>query len=215
MAWRATLSHLIAIESGRWPSEHRSDSERDDLLASVQRSRMSYGINVRSMRLLAKPKTLALTRNELRTLRCKLRKAVKFYQLAHAEPLPTPTDRRKLLTNVKTAAAQLSKNPRSEVWAKRLAEYIQAARTDRGAETLLTKALARGTGERFGKLTALLGELDAIVRLAGVPDGRGGSSRQICKGLASTDWGFGSAKGRGHGAHSRAPARPGTPQSHC
>ena len=109
MAWRATLSHLIAIESGRWPYKHRSDSERDDLLASVQRSRMSYGINVRSMRLLAKPKTLALTRNELRTLRCKLRKAVKFYQLAHAEPLPTPTDRRKLLTNVKTAAAQLSR----------------------------------------------------------------------------------------------------------
>ena len=167
MAWRATLSHLIAIESGRWPSEHRSDSERDDLIASVQRSRMSYGVNVRSMRLLAKPKTLALTRNELRTLRCKLRKAVKFYQLAHAEPLPTPTDRRKLLTNVKTAAVQLSKSPRSEVWAKRLAENIQAARTDTGAETLLTKALARGTRERFGKLTALLGELDAIVRLAG------------------------------------------------
>jgi hypothetical protein len=120
------------------------------------------------MRLLAKPKTLALTRNELRTLRCKLRKAVKFYQLAHAEPLPTPTDRRKPLIKIKTAAAQLSKNPRSEVWAKRLAEYIQAARTDRGAETLLIRALARKPGERFGVLAALLGELDAIVRLARV-----------------------------------------------
>jgi hypothetical protein len=166
-AWRTTLSR--AIESGSWSSEHCPDTERPDVIAA-RRSRLSYGINIRSARLLAKPNTLALARNELRTLRCKLREAVKFYQLAHAEPLPTPTYRRKQLTNVKTAAARLFENPRSEVWAKRLAKYIRAVLTDRGAETLLTKALARGTGERFGKLTALLGELDAIVRLAGVPE---------------------------------------------
>jgi hypothetical protein len=137
----------------------------------VRRSRVSYGINVRSVRSFAKPNTPALARNELRTFRCKLREVVKFYQLAHAEPLPAPTYRRNLLAKVKTAAARLSKNPGSKEWAKRLAKYIQAARTERGAETLLTKALARGTGQRFGKLTALLGELDAIVRLAGVPEG--------------------------------------------
>jgi hypothetical protein len=178
-AWRATLSHQIAIESGRWSSQHCSDTERPDLI----RSGVSYGINVRSMRRLAKPNAPALARNELRTLRCKLREAVKFYQVAHAEPLPTPTDRRTQLTNVKSAAVQLSKNPGSEVWAKRLAKYIRAVLTDRGAETLLTKALARGTRERFGKLTALLGELDAIVRLAGVPDSAVARSERFAR-----DW---------------------------
>jgi hypothetical protein len=37
---------------------------------------------------------------------------------------------------------------------------------DRSAETLLLKALARGTNERFGRLAALLGELEARAALA-------------------------------------------------
>jgi hypothetical protein len=100
-----------------------------------------------------------------------LREAAGFYQLDHAAQSPTPTERRKHLTAVKIAAARLSAKRESGKWAKRLASAIRAVATDRGAETLLVKALAEGTGERLGKLPALLGELDALAAFAGVPEG--------------------------------------------
>jgi hypothetical protein len=60
---------------------------------------------------------------------------------------------------------------------KRLADRIRDVlepddrSSDRGAELLLTKALARGTAKRVGGSLALLRQIEAVVALAVVPEG--------------------------------------------
>jgi hypothetical protein len=123
-AWRTTLSELvwnesllIAIESGQ-KYEDCSVQERSERIASARRFiassprlRVSYAINIRSLKPFKKSNAIAFTRNELRALRSELREAVKFYQLARAAPLATPTGRRKQLTVIKRAAARLLEKP--------------------------------------------------------------------------------------------------------
>jgi hypothetical protein len=180
-AWTITLSNLIwhesqlkKLETRSAPWDDCSDEERNEKIASTlhflelaPRYRVSYAINIRSLKPFIKQNTRKPTRDELKNLRGELREAVKFYQLDRAESLSTPTQRRKQLTKVKTAAAHLVAK-RRKGWAKRLAQAIRNAQTDKGAEMLLRKVLARGTGERFGRLAALLGELDAA---ASLPEG--------------------------------------------
>jgi hypothetical protein len=173
-AWRSRLPHLIAIESRRAPFDDCSDTERRELITSARRTRVSYEINIRSLRLLAKPGTQPLTREGLRTFRHELREAAEFYQVDHAASLPTPTERRKHLNAVKKTAVRLLAKPESGAWALRLAGAIRAA--DGGTRKLLIKALAKRTGERLGRLEALLGALDSVGALAGVVEGA--ASRQ-------------------------------------
>lgn len=141
-------------------------------LRAMQKSRVSHEINIRSLRSVAKRNTSSLTRGQLRTLRAELREAVEFYQCSHAQPLPTPTYRRKRLNAVKTAASRFLANPGSGVWAKRLTASIRSVmKEDRSAETLLLKCLASGTMKRSGRLAALVSELEAVSALKKEPRG--------------------------------------------
>jgi hypothetical protein len=170
IGWTTLLSRQIAIESRRPPYDSCPDGKWRELITSVHRSRVSYAINVRSLRLRKKENMPQPTRDELKPLRKKLREEVSCYQLAHSSPLITPTDIRKQLNKVKTASEHFLTTP-GRRWANRLARAIEDV-NDAGAEPLLTKVLARGTGKRLGRLQALLGELDAVASLATVATDR-------------------------------------------
>jgi hypothetical protein len=144
-------------------------------VANANRTRISYAINIRSLRLLARKNCQALTRKDLREFRNELRLAVKRYQLDHASDprdprrppdvveLTTLTVRRKQLTKVKTSAVHLCANPENGSWASRLAKALEAACGDNGTAFLLARALAHGPYGRLAELPMLVGELPMLV----------------------------------------------------
>lgn len=70
--------------------------------------RVHFGVNVRSMRRYAKPRTPALTVAELREHRRALRFTFKIYSIDCANQAPTATERRNALTKIKTPARRLA-----------------------------------------------------------------------------------------------------------
>jgi len=118
-------------------------------------------------------------RDQLKPLRNKLREEVRCYQLARFSPLITPTELRKQLNKVKTASKNFLTTP-GRNWANRLVKAITDV-SDAGAESVLTKALARGTGERLGRLQALLGELNAVASLTTVATSRRLATRWLTR----------------------------------
>ena len=76
-------------------------------LAWAKRRTLHFGVSVRSMRRYSKPKTLALTRDDIKECRRELRFTFKIYSIDCARVAPTATERRKALNRIKATARRL------------------------------------------------------------------------------------------------------------
>ena len=120
---------------------------------------LPFTISVRSMRLRAKAGIPPLTVFELRKDRKDLRYAFKIYRIACATAIPTPTERRKMLGRIATAARNLAKASPTAFkrgtftgqrrWANRLTDEIKAA--DKSTIAIITRDVGRHNWERFRK----------------------------------------------------------------
>ena len=120
---------------------------------------LPFTISVRSMRLRAKTGMRPLTVFELRKDRKDLRYAFKIYQISCATPNSTPTERRKMLGSIKTAARNLAKAPPTAFkggtftgqkrWADRLLDEINAA--DKNTLAIITRVIGRRNWAPFRK----------------------------------------------------------------
>jgi hypothetical protein len=100
----------------------------------------------------AKPKTMPLSVNELRECRRVIRKFVRIYRIASANPQPTATERRSLLRGIKTAAIRFLKKP-DRHWRDRLIDQLGA--TDSNTNNVLYKYISDRTEKPRTALIAL------------------------------------------------------------